>query len=345
MSRQRRSLYPDLSGELNGSKNSYSSYGNRSDESDNLTDDSSASSRRSYSSRQVESSNRTQTTNQSSNSILDDSRSFSQIFSDFCTKGLNEFECFKNDPAEFFERWFEYLSESKAGKIIAISLAIIFIILLSWLLAHPLKLMFQSSKQNANVSNQQRNKDLTRSIELLFNNNDNDKLHRSLKYAVRVLTQTEPEATTKPPVIFLFAGTQLKASSLIRNISNAIRQNSDVFVWEQELNSTTSRMTLETTVFTALASEVSKRRLLVLYDIDQLDSLAPLVLHSLADAESSPFKGIVIMATISLSDDSTVRCSERVSKHLLSAWTSEDLSDDQVHPIISRMNGISVCLD
>ncbi|KAI6205622.1 hypothetical protein M3Y94_00812800 [Aphelenchoides besseyi] len=330
MSRQRRSLYPDLSGELNGSKNSYSSYGNRSDESDNLTDDSSASSRRSYSSRQVESSNRTQTTNQSSNSILDDSRSFSQIFSDFCTKGLNEFECFKNDPAEFFERWFEYLSESKAGKIIAISLAIIFIILLSWLLAHPLKLMFQSSKQNANVSNQQRNKDLTRSIELLFNNNDNDKLHRSLKYAVRVLTQTEPEATTKPPVIFLFAGTQLKAN---------------VFVWEQELNSTTSRMTLETTVFTALASEVSKRRLLVLYDIDQLDSLAPLVLHSLADAESSPFKGIVIMATISLSDDSTVRCSERVSKHLLSAWTSEDLSDDQVHPIISRMNGISVCLD
>ncbi|KAI6173724.1 hypothetical protein M3Y98_01112900 [Aphelenchoides besseyi] len=338
MSRQRKSLYPDLSGELNGSKNSYSSYGNRSNEDDNLTDDSSASLRRSYSSRRVEHSNRTRTTDQSSSSIFDDSRSFSQIFSNFCTEGLNELESLKNDPVDFVERWIEYLSESRTGKIIAISLAVVLIILLSWLFVHP-------SKQNKNISNQQRNEDLMRSIELLLNNN-NDKLHRSLKYAVRVLSQVEPEATTKPPVIFLFAGAQLKANMLIRNVSLAIRQNSNVFVWEQDLNSATSRIELETTVFTALASEVSKqRRLLVLYNIDQLDNSAPLVLHSLADAESSPFKGIVIIATISLSDDSTIRCSERVSKHLLSAWKSADLSDDQVHPIISRMNGISVCLD
>lgn len=124
----------------------------------------------------------------------------------------------------------------------------------------------------------------------------------------------------KQPVVLLFAAqdqTQLRV--LMEKFVADIDKYSETFVVEFNCDSMVDRMQFEKRVFGRLDAGNTKHRLLILNNIDRLFGTSPLVLHSLADNESSPFKDLVIVATITMSETpkeliNSQECSELISK-------------------------------
>lgn len=110
-------------------------------------------------------------------------------------------------------------------------------------------------------------------------------------------------ATSNQPVVLLFAAkNQAQIHLLVQKFTKAVSKYPDIFATEFDCDHLVSRMEFEKNIFTRLHNAELKQRLLILNNIDRLSETAPLVLHSLADNESSPFKDVVIIATITLNE-------------------------------------------
>ncbi|KAI6243952.1 hypothetical protein M3Y99_00062600 [Aphelenchoides fujianensis] len=311
MARNRRSIYPDLSAEMEATR-SFESNDSGAKLHESSGEEEEETSERLVSNRSSGGVNSTRGTNQSAGySFFDDSRSFSEIVS-------GGYDQFKDKLQEFWENPGERWKASGRG------------------LRRGSRCWCSSSSASSSCGSSWAGPSV------------DDRVTPSTRFRA-----WKGNAAGKPPTVVLLAGAKTKIRPLVRNIAAAVRAKSDVFVWEEEVNEKTSRMELERSIFAALQSAPDRRRLLVLHAVDRLEAAAPLVLHSLADVESAPFKGITILVSV-IADVSAVpptsvpsarsKCNEVVSNHLLSSWTSADLSADQVHPIISRLVGVSVCV-
>ncbi|KAK6113815.1 hypothetical protein QQG55_53220 [Brugia pahangi] len=99
-----------------------------------------------------------------------------------------------------------------------------------------------------------------------------------------------------------------------------------------------------------LESEVTKSlskhsKSVVLHGIDTLRGYAPLYLHSLSDADHSPFRSSLIILTINSFFGSHPNCEDEISSHLLNVWDSDYIGEDQIRPILSRISSFLICLE
>jgi hypothetical protein len=109
----------------------------------------------------------------------------------------------------------------------------------------------------------------------------------------------------KHPIVLLFAhSNQTQMDSFIKKIS-AIFGKSEIFIIEFDCNQTIGRVDFEKAIFSQLRNRQDKHKLLILNNIDRLSSTTPLVIHSIADHENSPFKDLVMIATITLEKELT----------------------------------------
>jgi hypothetical protein len=128
-------------------------------------------------------------------------------------------------------------------------------------------------------------------------------LRRSLMHVSRRLSGVDEHANTKQPMVLLFAGTdRAQLHVFTSKLVKMVRNYSEFFVVKHDCDIQLNRMDFEKTLFSKLRLAPDARRFLLLNEIDRLSDSTPLVLHSLADNESSPFKGIVIFATLTLPD-------------------------------------------
>ncbi|KAI1724233.1 hypothetical protein Ddc_05447 [Ditylenchus destructor] len=167
----------------------------------------------------------------------------------------------------------------------------------------------------------------------------NKKVSGILRYTGRILLRrTLPQSTT--PVTILLVGKENETDRFLVHFKRLIKRylQEPILDYSVTANEPPSRRELETTLF----DHLKKNRLVILRRIDNLKSTAPLVLQSVTDPESSPFKNSVIIATITPQQSEERNCNDQMVSHLLDRW-HDGLTADKIHPIISRLSGIVHC--
>jgi hypothetical protein len=139
-------------------------------------------------------------------------------------------------------------------------------------------------------------------------------------FLARRLSGLDDNPKFQQPVVVLIAATdQEQIENLTIKFENAVKKHTDTFVTRFDCNSPASRMEFEKRIFIQLHQAQKRHKLLILRSIDRLLNTTPLVLHSLADNESSPFRDVVIFATVTLDRMptnmlNTNQCTEMISK-------------------------------
>lgn len=117
----------------------------------------------------------------------------------------------------------------------------------------------------------------------------------------RRLSGLDDNVELKQPVVVMFAGLdQSWIDSLIAKYKQLAEKHTDALIVDTDCNSSQNRMDFEAHIFSQLRQAHGRHRLLILRNVERLSGASPLVLHSLADNESSPFKDIVILMTITV---------------------------------------------
>uniref|UniRef100_A0A914PXT3 AAA+ ATPase domain-containing protein n=1 Tax=Panagrolaimus davidi TaxID=227884 RepID=A0A914PXT3_9BILA len=99
--------------------------------------------------------------------------------------------------------------------------------------------------------------------------------------------------------------------------------------------------------FKDLAFETEKP-LIIINNVNKLKGLAPLIIQRIIDPDTAPSKNATLILTASgikfpPKMETKKQCEIFVRKYLLDTWSSDDLSEEQTEPIISRCAGIVIC--
>ncbi|KAI1716533.1 hypothetical protein DdX_07593 [Ditylenchus destructor] len=161
----------------------------------------------------------------------------------------------------------------------------------------------------------------------------NKKVSGIFRYTGRILLSQ----TSTTPVTILLIGRENETERFLTYFKRLIKRylQDPILDYSVPANEPPSRRELETTLF----DHLKKNRLVILRRIDNLQSTAPLVLQSVTDPESSPFKNSVIIATITPQPSEERKsginnCNDRMVSHLLDRWR-HGLTADKVSLILT----------
>ncbi|CAD5229999.1 unnamed protein product [Bursaphelenchus okinawaensis] len=173
-------------------------------------------------------------------------------------------------------------------------------------------------------------------------------LQRGFRHIVRRLAGVELEAEGRPVVLLLASTKPHYTEKLSREFVELIER----FIPNTTGTITADYGTKRTDFEKNVAGKVKKIKkgkigVMEMSNIEKLDGTTPLVLHSLADSDTPAFRNMVYIMTVKIEQDpGTVssECVDVVTRTLLKSWTSPNLGEDQVYPIISRITNLAVCL-
>uniref|UniRef100_A0A0N5A1E5 Transmembrane protein n=1 Tax=Parastrongyloides trichosuri TaxID=131310 RepID=A0A0N5A1E5_PARTI len=96
----------------------------------------------------------------------------------------------------------------------------------------------------------------------------------------------------------------------------------------------------------SLRTKLKSNNIVILWNIQDLKSDLPLIIHSEADVDTNSNKNGFWIMTIEV-DSFNDTCSLALDKSLKDAWDKKDtmMNIDQISPIISRISAISICLE
>uniref|UniRef100_A0A915CQ36 Uncharacterized protein n=1 Tax=Ditylenchus dipsaci TaxID=166011 RepID=A0A915CQ36_9BILA len=170
-----------------------------------------------------------------------------------------------------------------------------------------------------------------------------NKIGALLRYFGNLLLNNEPN---KSPVTLLLVGKENETGHFLTHLKDLVKRHElklEFMDYSISSESPPSRRELETALF----EHLKQSRLLILRGIDHLRSTAPLVLQSITDPESSPFKNTLILATLSpgLGMENgkegggyLKKCDERVVSHLLEQWSPGLTPDKRKYSKPSKMS-------
>ncbi|KAH7728127.1 hypothetical protein AAVH_04371 [Aphelenchoides avenae] len=247
----------------------------------------------------------------------------------------DEDESFAQQWSRVAESWWEMFEDHwrmlKGGSVAHVAFVTIIVLLVMLASALPRR------DETAEVKVQRLSTEINRLTSKEFTADEARQVRSVLLFACKDLLLHR----TKKPTVIVVAGS---ASGIDKFISTFEQIAKDQLRLQSSLLRTSSELTrreFETLVF----GNLSASRATLLKDIDELRGTAPLVLHSVSDPDTSPFKNALIVVTIKLPPQVVSEtCEERVNGHLLEKWRSAELTEDQVYPILSRITGLSVCL-
>ncbi|KAI6191467.1 hypothetical protein M3Y97_00231300 [Aphelenchoides bicaudatus] len=277
---------------------------------------------------------------------LSEDESFYDMFSDFKETVSQLWESMYEDPWGFIEEFWNMLMEYKKATV-WVTVFVVLALLIGFppifssnksesVQLHYIKLSREAGSIVKNMKNIQPGSSLT--------------LMRSLNHSARRLSGLDDSLSIKQPIIILVAVTdQKQIEQLTSEFEHAVEKYTDSFLVDFDCASPLSRMEFEKRIFSQLHQAQKRHKFLTLRNIDHLSNMSPLVLHSLADNESSPFKDLVIFATVTLDKMpehllTSNECTRLISNRLLDSWTSEELQPDQILPIISRLTATPTCV-
>lgn len=149
--------------------------------------------------------------------------------------------------------------------------------------------------------------EIGRAVKSEFRGDETERVRTVLQFACRSLLQRG----SRKPIIVLVAGSKTgidKFVSLVERISGEhLRLKTSTVLATSDL----SRRDFESVVF----GNLSSTRILLLRDIDHLRGTSPLVLHSVSDPDTSPFKrSLIVVSTQLATQHGLASCEERVNE-------------------------------
>lgn len=183
-------------------------------------------------------------------------------------------------------------------------------------------LLYLSKKSNPDCLSkmQQNHRDFSFEANLIVSDffNNNQKVKSIFRYSGEVLFHANRKFNGGP-VVILVSGTKLKTNQFFdyfRLLLEKYYLTESLMDYEIPSRNSPSRLELETIIFEHLRTH--KEKILLLRGVDNLDGTAPLVLHSLTDPESSPFKASFVVASVNPKETSLNggynNCEEEVLK-------------------------------